>query len=415
MTGQNPTTEVVTTTPIAAELQQIIPAGMPIDKAQNILAKFSPFFFRMAEVKKDFAKIDFENITDTDILICDAGKKKTVKIRTGAEAVKDELKAEALVVNKLIDSANGVVRESCKLIEIEFEKVTRRKEIEEAAIKKELKEKRQKLVELYCENPEIYPLSEMGDGDFIVLFNGLKLGHEKKIKDAEQAQIEAASRVAAEKLHDERKNSVLSLWNFLPEEIKVPHLSEFTEQEWNEIVFNAEQKKQDHEFEQEKIRLENERLKKENEEKEAKLLEEKRIANETARIEKEKADKILAESKAKAGAERKALEEKNRIEAEKQAELLRVEKAKADKLKAEKDAADLKAEQDEAKRIADLKAAELAPDKQKLLDFSNLVIGISTNLKLDSLKSGEAKKILSDAIGLITKVSRFIDEQAFKL
>jgi hypothetical protein len=149
--------------------------------------------------------------------------------------------------------------------------------------------------------------------------------------------------------------------------------------------------------ERERIRLENERLKLE-------------------AIEKEK--QMVAE-RAKAEAERKAVELKAKKEKELADAKLKAEKEANEKLQAEiraKAEAEQKAKREAAAKVeAEKKAKELAekkakaaPDKQKLVEFAQLIDSIN----LPDLRSEEGLKILSDAKTLLSKVSHFVREKS---
>ena len=194
-------------------------------------------------------------------------------------------------------------------------------------------------------------------------------------------------------------------------EIEPVGLGEMSEDVWNnyllgqkitfEAKIEAEKKAEEDRIAKEKAdaeereaqRLENIRLKKEAEEKER-----------LAEIERKKNAKILADQKAKADKERADLlakadterKEKERLEAE---------------IKAKKEAEE-KAKQDaERKRKADEKAAQLAPDKNKLLNFCQAI----NDLPRPEVKSIEAADIASKANILLVKTVNFIKENAEKL
>lgn len=159
--------------------------------------------------------------------------------------------------------------------------------------------------------------------------------------------------------------------------------------------------------ERERIRLENERLKAEAEERERqikaereKVESERKAAEEAARIERENLEAIARKERQEAEAKlKKEREERERIEAE--------IKAKAEAERKAKEAESLRiAAEEKAKADAERKV-KAAPDKEKLFNLAKS-IGL---IELPELKSEEAKKILSDAKGLLEKVSNFINEK----
>jgi len=89
--------------------------------------------------------------------------------------------------------------------------------------------------------------------------------------------------------------------------------------------------------EQERIRIENIKLKEEAEERERKMEEERKIAEELARVAKEKADKQLAEEKARAEEERIRLEKIAMAEKEKADKIIAIQRARLESEKADRE------------------------------------------------------------------------------
>ncbi len=106
-----------------------------------------------------------------------------------------------------------------------------------------------------------FNLGEMDENSFMALLNGAKKTFEDKIEAERKAEEKRLEDERMVRLHRERKNGILHLWNFMPEWRDEECFADFTEDKWVEIVAIAETKKSEHEKEQERIRLENERLK----------------------------------------------------------------------------------------------------------------------------------------------------------
>lgn len=129
--------------------------------------------------------------------------------------------------------------------------------------------------------------------------------------------------------------------------------------------------------------------------------------NEKLRKEKEEADKKAADEKAKADAALAA--EKAKSDA--------LAKAAADKAaqEAAERAAAAKAEQDAiAAREAAAKAAALAPDKDKLIQFADGLM-IVVNTRLPQVESDEAKEIVASIEKALTTFSNTVKERAGNL
>ncbi len=217
-------------------------------------------------------------------------------------------------------------------MESKLEEIEKYAEIQEQKRIAELKEKRIKELELYSEFvPFGIDLGILSDEEYIKVFNGSKLQFEAK-KEAERKAEEERKRLEEiQKLHNERKENLLPVWQFV--ENKNQNFGEMSGSEFSQLLDFAKKDKASHEAEQERIKRDNERLEKEKaeaeekarkqrEEAEKKLAEERAKQEEALRLEREKQAKLEAELKAKKEAEEKAererllSEEKSRKEAE---------------------------------------------------------------------------------------------------
>lgn len=259
-------------------------------------------------------------------------------------------------------------------------------------------------------------------------FENLETKLEEKEKFAERWELrQREERMATRQLE------LMPLAEFIPIEIDLLNMSD---ESYSKLLngakmqmqakLDAEKKAEEERIAREKengrIRVENERLRKEAEEKEKQLAIERAETLRKEKVEREAHEKQLAEEKAKADAERKSLEEKARKEREAQEARAKKEREEAEKkllaekqgkerlereikAKADKEASELKTRQ-----LAE-KKAQSAPDKAKLIELAKTI----DNLVLPDLKSDESKKILNDAKGLLKKVSIFIKEKAEQL
>jgi colicin import membrane protein len=182
----------------------------------------------------------------------------------------------------------------------------------------ELKIQRAELCQLYSEFiPLSVDLGTLSDEDFNNLLNGAKLQYNAKI---EQLKKEEEARIENErlnKLEQDRRFELAPYTQFITDS---PKLREMEEKEYQTLFNSLVDAKNSYEKKQEQIRVENERLKKEAEEKEKSRLAE-------LQIEKDKQAKLEAELKAKKDAEIKA--ENERLQAEKTAKLEAEKLAKA--------------------------------------------------------------------------------------
>ncbi len=211
-------------------------------------------------------------------------------------------------------------------------------------------------------------------------------------KSKEAARKAEADRIEAERinsLNKERRESILNLWQFLPEKNRNANFGTWEQTYWDDVVSDLHRSKADYDKEQAEIKAENERL----------------------RIEAEKAEKKRIADEKKQAAKLKAERDKAAAESKKQADILKAEQDKASaerleqelKLKTEREARE-KLER-EAKEKADREAAELkkaakAPDKEKLFSVATKLRNTKT-----TVKSPEAKKALEDAALILEKIA----------
>lgn len=228
-----------------------------------------------------------------------------------------------------------------KRMEEALEQVEKRQEIIEAKRIEKLNQERIELISPYLEDVTGLDLGSMQNDVFEAYLTAKKNAHEAKIEAERKAEEERLEAERKEKLYNDRKEQLINYWNFWNKEV---NLAEISDKEFNKILSDAKKAHQKHEAEQEAIRKENERLKKEREAEQARLKakQEKREAEEKKRREKED-----AERKAK---EAEIAEYKAKLDAEKKREQLRMQKEK------EAEDARLKAEQE----------AKKAPDKEKI-------------------------------------------------
>ncbi|QDT46210.1 IgA-specific serine endopeptidase autotransporter precursor [Symmachiella dynata] len=310
--------------------------------ASLLQTTFAPYFKRAEEWRKKAESISVTSVDDKEAMKNAREARLHLKnIRVDVEKTRKELKEESLRKGKAIDGMANVIKFLIVPIEEHLDKQEKFVEIQEQKRKKELKIKReQELMEIEVDT-SFYNLGDMPDEQYAKLLESSTQAYNMAKEAAEKANQE---RIAKEK---------------------------------------AEAK------ERERIRVENERLKKEAVEREKKLEAER----EKARIEREKAEaeqkKEVAAQQAKLEAERK---ERERIEAEIKAKQEAEEKARQE--------AEEKARQE-----------QLAPDKEKLVSLANRI----TSIEMPDVESKEAKAVIQKTIDMLSKASQFVKTESLAL
>jgi hypothetical protein len=341
------------------------------DKKEEVQTVLTQIFTGTSDWSNQVDAIHVKDVNDLmSITMADSARLNIKKARLAAEKIFDAKRAE--VQQKMADfktedalwlKAKQVMVITFKAIEEKAEWKARyieRHEAEQKALRTEIR-----ITKVRVFNPEITSaeIESMTDDSFNAFLSGIEKVHNEK--------IEAAKKIEEERIAKEKAEAAERL----------------------------------------RIEQENARLKAEAE------LKEKALAEERAKV---AAEQKAAEEKARK--EREAVEAKAKAEREASEKILREQRIANEKLQAEiktkelqaakeKQEAELKrAAEEKAQKLADKKAAA-APDKIKL---ERLAIAID-ELEMPMIKNPEADQILSDAKGLLTKVSKFIRSKSEEL
>lgn len=335
-----------------------------LTKAEAYAVNYMPFMNQVNELSQPLKELDKENPTSAHAKIARENRLKLVKVRTAAEAKKVADKEMIVIEGKLIDGLFNVVKNAAQLTEGEYAEIEKFQERKEAERKEALKQSRIDKLAPYDCNTEFINLSDMSDDVFERFFETAKIAFDSK---QETLRLAEAARIEAERLEAERIEAQ---------------------------------------------RIENERLKREAKEAEA-LLAKERVEAEKARAKREALaasrtkelmpyvimirdfNKMVSLDEAeyqKELAEIKIGYQQHLVyqaeEDRKKEEAHRVEKERAILIEAERLAKFKEKQANEAKEARE-KAAELAPDKEKI----NAMFIALRDFKIPEFKTEEAKKI----------------------
>lgn len=319
---------------------------------------FTPFFNQANEWAEKVKSIVVTDASQAEqIKAAREGRLRLKEIRIQADKKRKELKEDSLRYGKAVQGVYNVIEYLITPLEKHLEEQERFVEIQREKIKTELRIKRESELAPYSEFiPSAINLSEITEDDFQKIVSGAKIQQQMKIDAEKKAEEE---RIIKEKAEAEER-----------ERIRLENEKLKAEAEERERIYKAEKEKAEAErLEKEKI------LKEENEAREKALA----VEREKAAKEKEEQDKKL---KAEAEAREKAENE------------LKQKKAEEDRIKKE-------AEEKEKK-------LKLAPDKDKLVEFSKLIDSIS----YPEVSSPEAKQVIFEAKEMLNKVSMFLLKQS---
>lgn len=326
--------------------------GLETEQVLSIEQAFLPKIQEREALSTIYQQLITSEITPELCKEAKALRLKLLKVRTGISDIHKTQKAFFLSAGRFVDAWKNketipVEQMEETLYDIELYYV----KIENERIAK-IEEERICNVKKYTDFPA-QNLGSMEEGVFNSYLAGLKIAYEAKIESEKQAEIERVEAETKEQLKKDRKEMLLSYWDFV-DQIHKNDLSALNPFEFSELLNSAKSLKESHEAEQIRIKMENERLKRESEQNK----------------------KVLAEELAKAEAERKVLEEKAQKELEDREKELQAAIDKAEKLEAEKLEEELEKERIEAEKRAENmrlqeEAVELekAPRKVKLTNW----------------------------------------------
>lgn len=270
---------------------------------------------------EEVVKMDIENPETAKI-----ARELRIKIRDnrtkGIDVWHKTTKDFFLKGGQFIDAIKRVEIAVNQRMEENLESIEKYFENKEKERKAKLNEERLSILEPYSEFvPFGINFGEISEEEFTKILNGSKLQFEAKLEEERKVEEERLRIEKITKLHYERKEQLLPLWQFLDD--TTINFGKLSEELFASIKSVANSKKVDYEAEQERIRVENEKLAAEKAELEAKSKKERE--QQEAKLKKEREEKaaLEAELQAKKEAEVKALKEadekaeKERIEAEK--------------------------------------------------------------------------------------------------
>jgi len=234
-------------------------SGLNPESAQESKAKYLPFLGQISEIVEEARAINYLNPTEHDELTASNLRKRTVKIRTAAASLKDERKKIHLLRGNLEQSAYNLIKSDCELIEESFRQIENYSENQRLEKEAQLKTERLALITPYLENPEFYPIEKMEQEQFDSFLADQKTLHEAKEK-AKKDQEEAA-RLQQEKqtLMADRIATLKN--NFFQFALHNQITTETTEKEFKEIWSLSKLAFDEDAANQQKIKDENEKLK----------------------------------------------------------------------------------------------------------------------------------------------------------
>jgi len=375
------------------ELVKINPEdfGLAKEKAHQIELQFAG---KISE-REELAKV-YENIIGQEMSqeVCERARElrlQLVKVRTGINKIHKAEKAFYLAGGKFVDAWKN--KNIIPIVEMEdtlkgMEEYYINLELERV---KKLGDDRKLELSKYL-NEECHPdgLGGMTDQIWDNYIIGVKNAYIERKKEEARLEKERIQNEKKEKLY---KTRLFELNKYSDYEPIFELTKETNEKDYEKIIVDLKKQKSDYEEKQEKIRLENEKLKKEAEEKEK-----QRLAQEKIRLEKENKERLDREAK-EAAEKAKHEAELKKIRDEK----LRLEKIENDRIEKEK--------AEKAKQKAAEQKLKNAPDKIKLEKLINDI----SSIELPNVSGLIAQNILENVSSDIFKTIEYIKKSIEKM
>lgn len=384
------------------------------EKRQEVQTVLAQVFSGTSDWKKQVDAIEVKDINDTmSIQLADTARKNAKTARINAEKIFDAKRAE--VQSKMQDykTEDALWLKAKQTMQILFSDIEKSAEYKAKfrerymAEQKELRTQ-QRLVKV-SKYPEVTreQIENLTDETFNILLSGLEKDYNDKIEAERKAEEERKEAERKAELYRTRKDQLIPFWNLLKEDHKSCDFGELPQESFDIMLREVKGAKENYDKKQEEDRIERLRLQKENEEKEKQLTKERAEADKKRKELEEKARKEREAAAAKLKAEQEA---KAKLEAQIKAKQEAEKKAQEAALKAKKEA--------EAKALAEKKAVEeaqrktqLAPDKDKLIEFAATIKALTT----PKVESMAAETLLEQTRSSLARISDQLLLQAQKM
>lgn len=281
---------------LPAEIEQLA-QGVSVEKRNEVQAVLNHVFNGVSKMREqlDLVVVSDEN-DKTSMGIANKIRLGVRQVRLDAEKEFDLKRSEvqqAMLSFKTEDQLWLKAKQTMQILTKEIEENAKWKEATKERIEAERKELKvqERIIKISKFNPEISrsEFENMSDSMFDLFFAGIEKQYNDKIEAEKQAELIRLEKERIQRLHEERKDAILTFWKYVAPEHRYDNLGELTDEEWDNLGKTLDDRKKAEDAENERIRLENERLQKETERKEAELKAEREKADE----EKKKAEQRI--------------------------------------------------------------------------------------------------------------------------
>jgi len=329
-------------------------------KAEAIRATFEPMVEMLSQFEENYNSLVKESEGGINEELCSRAKRLRIdigKVRIDTEKIRKEQKEEYLRAGKAIDGVSNILKWAVTDKENKLKEIEDYFEIQEKVRINKLQTERAAKLSMYVEDADERDLGSMEEDVWDAYLGRKKQDYEDRIEAEHKAEEERKKNERLDKIENARRLEVAPYSDFIKKEA-LPDIRNMDEKRYQVFLNGLKHRKAEYDTEQERIRKENDWIRKEQED------------ERKARDEKERKEREAFEAKLK-----KEREERQKAEAE---------------IRAKKEAEEAERKRGEEEK----RKAELAPDKDKLIFFINQFSEVS----IPDLKSDAAKEILEGAI-----------------
>jgi hypothetical protein len=242
-------------------------SGLNDEKTLALVNAFTPFINTAKEWKEKAEQLVVTSIDQKDEMKqARQGRLYLAKIRSGSENLRKKLKEASLIEGRTIDLIAKTIQGMIEPIEKHLENQEKFAEKLEQERVQKLAEERLALLTPYGITGDFYDLGNMNQEQFDLLLDGSKVAYERKLEAEKKAKEEAELAEKKVQLYNERKELLIPYWNFLKEGQNNIDFGEIPQESFDIILNEVKDAKAKFDAEQERIRKENEILKKREEE-----------------------------------------------------------------------------------------------------------------------------------------------------
>jgi hypothetical protein len=178
--------DVIIPEPLRAKAREL---ALPESLSADLLTAYAPFAVAGGNIKA--------KIAETDTLTPAAAREfrlAMVKVRTGSNKKRQDLKADSLLRGKAIDGLHALIELDATSVERQMDEIEKAAERAEAARVAKLREDRLASLRPYVTDPSAYAVEKMTDSAFSELVESSRLAYEAR----ERARIEAEAKAKAQ-------------------------------------------------------------------------------------------------------------------------------------------------------------------------------------------------------------------------